>query len=102
MKKNRMKKWMAVFLIMCLVLGVSACGQSNEAEAEKQQKTAEQKEEKAPEETEAVEGTETAVREAETADGEAAHKIGFICWSYNGALEQSYKRTMEKLAEELQ
>ena len=102
MNKNRMKKWMAVFLIMCLVLGVSACGQSNEAEAEKQQKTAEQKEEKAPDETEAVEGTETAVREAETADGEAAHKIGFICWSYNGALEQSYKRTMEKLAEELQ
>lgn len=30
-----------------------------------------------------------------------AHKIGFICWSYTGALEQSYKNAMEKLAQEL-
>lgn len=30
-----------------------------------------------------------------------AHKLGFICWSYNGALEQSYKKTMERLGEEL-
>lgn len=29
------------------------------------------------------------------------HKLGFICWSYTGALEQSYKTTMEKLGEEL-
>lgn len=93
------KKWIAILLTLSLALGISGCG-ATPSQEESSQPTPEAAEE-APEET-----PEEAPQEAE-AEPEAAtvelehHKIGFICWSYTGALEQSYKKTMEKLGEEL-